>query len=168
MIKTPLETENFVIRRFEEQDLHPFLEFMVDEKSTGYLMLEPEQKTKEGATALFNYVRSAYDSDEAIHSYAIAEKRTNRYVGSCGYASYDDGIVECYYSVNRADTGKGVATEATSALATALSRQVEVRAYCHPENYAAHTVAKRSGFSPCGLQKHEQFGNTGLLFKYKG
>jgi ribosomal-protein-alanine N-acetyltransferase len=166
MIKMPLETERFVIRRFEEDDLPLFLEFMLDQESTAYLMFEDEQKTEDGATALFHYVCSAYDSNEPIHSYAIADKATNRYVGSCGYAPYDEGIFECYYSINKTKTGKGIATETTTALVKALSHEAEVRASCHPENYAAHQVAKKSGFVPKGIQKHQNFGNTGELFVY--
>jgi len=167
MMKTPIETKRFVIRRFEESDLHDFLSFMLNEESTKYLMFEAEQKTETGARALFDYVCGAYVSSEPVHSYAIAEKETNQYVGSCGYAPYDDGVVECYYSVNKDEVGKGIATEVTSALAKLLSSEVEVRAYCHPENYAAHSVAKKSGFDPRGIQNHKNFGNSGELFVYE-
>ncbi|AOY87714.1 GNAT family N-acetyltransferase [Marinobacter salinus] len=166
-MKIPIETKRFVIRRFEESDLKGFLSFMLNEGSTKYLMFEAEQKTEIGARALFDYVRDAYDSNEPVHSYAVAEKGTNRYVGSCGYAPYDDGIVECYYSINNDDVGKGIATEVTSALARLLSTEVEVRAYCHPENYAAHAVAEKSGFEPKGIQNHKNFGNSGRLFVYE-
>ena len=166
-MKISIETTRFVIRRFEESDIQSFLSFMLNEESTKYLMFEAEQKTETGARSLFDYVRGAYDSNEPIHSYAIAEKENNRYVGSCGYSPYDDGIVECYYSVNNDEVGKGIATEVTSALAKLLSSEVEVRAYCHPENYAAHAVAKKSGFEPKGIQNHINFGNSGELFVYE-
>lgn len=166
VLKVPLETRRFIIRRFEEKDFLAFLEFMLDEESTKFLMFETEQKTEAGAKALFDYVYGAYDSSEPVHSYAIAEKETNRYLGSCGYAPYDEGVVECYYSVNREEIGKGIATEATSALVKELSKEVEVRAYCHPENYAAHSVARKSGFVAKGVHKHKNFGNTGDLFVY--
>lgn len=166
-MRIPFETRRFVIRRFEENDLKRFLSFMLNEESTKYLMFEAEQKSQAGATALFDYVRGSYDSNEPIHSYAIAEKENNRYVGSCGYAPYDAGIVECYYSVNMDEAGKGIATEVTSALAETLSSEVEVRAYCHPENYAAHAVAKKSGFQPRGIQIHKNFGNSGEVFVYR-
>jgi [ribosomal protein S5]-alanine N-acetyltransferase len=166
-MKIPIETTRFVIRRFEESDKQSFLSFMLNEESTKYLMFEAEQKTETGARSLFDYVRGAYDSNEPIHSHAIAEKENNRYVGSCGYSPYDDGIVECYFSVNNDEVGKGIATEVTSALAKLLTSEVEVRAYCHPENYAAHAVAKKSGFEPKGIQNHINFGNSGELFVYE-
>ena len=166
-MKIPLETQRFFIRRFEPDDLPSFLNFILDEVSTRYLMFEAEQKTEDGAIALFEFVRSAYDSPEPINSYAIAEKETNRYLGSCGYAPYDEGIYECYYSVNRAETGQGIATEAIAALVKELSNEAEVRAYCHPENHAAHSVAKKCGFTPMGMQTHQHFGNQGELFIFR-
>lgn len=166
-MKIPLGTKRFMIRRFHASDLPRFLDFMLDHESTAFLMFDPQQKTEEGAMALFNAVCGAYDLEEPIHSYAIADKDTNRYIGSCGYALYDDGVFECYFSVNQDETGKGVATEATSALVQELSKQAEIRAYCHPDNIAAHTVAKKSGFVPMGIQVHQNFGNEGELFIYK-
>ncbi|MCG8348768.1 MAG: GNAT family N-acetyltransferase [Chloroflexales bacterium] len=162
----PLETERFILRRFEDQDILDFLNFMLDEDSTKYLMFDAEQKTEQGAKELFAYVCRAYDSADPIHSYAIAEKGSNRYIGSCGYAPYDEGVVECYYSVKSDEIGKGIATEVITALVHELSHEAEVRAYCHPKNFAAHIVAKKCGFIPMGLHKHKNFGSEGELFVY--
>ena len=166
-MKIPLETDRFMIRRFQTSDLPRFLDFMLNQKSTRYLMFEPQQKTEKGAIALFDAVCEAYYSADPIHSYAIADKGTNQYIGSCGYAPYDDSVLECYFSVNQDETGKRVVTEATSALAQELSKEAEIRAYCHPENVAAHSVAKKSGFVPMGIQAHQNFGNEGELFIYQ-
>lgn len=166
MFSPPLKTERFIIREFKAQDLSDFLEFMLDEDSTKYLAFTEEQKTKEGAEELFDLVCNSYQSESPIHSYAIAEKNSGRYVGSCGFAAYDRGIYECYYSVNRAKRGGGIATEVTRALAEALSDTFEIRAYCHPENYAAHKVAKNAGFGSKGLSLHKNFNLEGELFIY--
>ncbi|MAT42451.1 MAG: GNAT family N-acetyltransferase [Anaerolineaceae bacterium] len=166
-MKIPIETKRYVIRRFEKSDLPGFLSFMLNEESTKYLMFEEDQKTESGARVLFDYVRGVYDSNEPVHSYAVAEKENNQYMGSCGYAPYDDGIVECYYSVNQDETGRGIATEVLSALVKLLSSKVEVRAYCHPENAAAHAVAKKSGFKPRGIQYHKNFGSSGEFFVFE-
>lgn len=164
MFSVPRETERFVIRRFEAKDLSAFLAFMLDDESTKYLAFEDEQKTEDGATALFHFVCSAYESENPIHSYAIAEKVTDRYLGSCGFAPYDEGIYECYYSVNQTELGKGVATEVTSAIAHTLSANFEIRAYCHADNHAAHVVAKKAGFMHQGTHMHKNFGMEGELF----
>ena len=165
MFSVPLETERFVIRRFQPKDLSSFLEFMLDDESTKYLAFGDEQKTDDGAKALFDFVCSSYESESPIHSYVIAEE--DRYVGSCGFAPYDEGIYECYYCVNKTERGKGVATEVTKAIAQVLSETLEVRAYCHPENSAAHAVAKKAGFIHNGLSLHKNFRTESELFIYK-
>lgn len=167
MIKFPINTERLIIRRFEPHDLEPFLSFMVNPESTKYLAFAENQKTEDGAKNLFEYVCSAYDSEEPVHSYVIANKDSNQYLGSCGFANYDDGIVECYYSINSQHCGQGIATEATTTLVSCLSQDYEVRAYCHPENKAAHAVALKSGFSRQSMSMHRNFGFEGLLFIYK-
>lgn len=165
MFSVPLETERFIIRRFQPKDLSSFLEFMLDDESTKYLAFGDEQKTDDGAKALFDFVCSSYESESPIHSYVIAEE--DRYVGSCGFAPYDEGIYECYYCVNKTERGKGVATEVTKAIAQVLSETLEVRAYCHPENSAAHAVAKKAGFIHNGLSLHKNFRTESELFIYK-
>lgn len=167
MIELPITTKRLIIRRFEARDLEPFLRFMLDEGSTHFLTFEDEQKTEPGATALFEYVLQAYASPEPVHSYAITEIETDEYVGSCGYAPYEEGIVECYYCVNAEHRGKGIATEAAKALIQALSDAAgikELRAYCHPENSAAHDVALKSGMTAMGLAMHKDSKREDRLF----
>ena len=164
MIKIPIETPRFVIRRFKEKDLRAFLEFMLDEESTKYLAFKDEQKTEKGAKALFDFVCGAYDSKQPIHSYVIAEKISDCYIGSCGFSLYDLGIYECYYSVNKSMQGDGIATEATQAIAEQLVKTHELRAYCHPKNTAAQAVAKKAGFKPQGIKLHKNFKMKSELF----
>ena len=167
MIEIPITTERLIIRHFETKDLEPFLRFMLDDESTRFLTFDAEQKTKPGATALFEYVLQAYASPEPIHSYAIVERETDEYVGSCGYAPYEEGVVECYYCVNAEHRGKGIATEAAKALIQALASSTEfreIRAYCHAENSAAHNVALHSGLTEKGMAQHKDLETPGNLF----
>ncbi len=162
LINLPIETERLIIRRFKEEDLDGFLCFMLNEESTKYLVFKPEQKTESGAKALFDNVVNAYDTQDAVHGHAIVDKAAGEYVGSCGFMTYEDGIVECYYSINAEHCGKGFATEATKALVEALSETFEVRAYCHSENLAAHAVARKCGMEHRGVARNK---NTGLEYE---
>ncbi|NOK58888.1 MAG: N-acetyltransferase [Chloroflexi bacterium AL-W] len=166
MFSVPLETKRFIIRQFEPKDVDDFLAFMLDDDSTKYLAFEDEQTTSDGAKALFDFVCSSYKSENPVHSYVIAEKDTDRYLGSCGFAPYDEGVYECYYSVNTAARGKGVATEATKAMVQLLTEDAEVRAYCHPENHASRAVATKVGFTYKGTHLHKHSGLKGALFVY--
>ena len=167
MFSVPLETERFIIRRFEAKDVDDFLAFMLDDESTKYLAFEDEQKTAEGARALFDFVYSSYESDNPIHSYVIAAKGTDRYLGSCGFALYDEGIYECYYSVNNTARGHGVAVEATKAIVQLLDEDSEVHAYCHPENHASRAIATKVGFVHKGSQVNKHSGLKGEMLVYR-
>jgi RimJ/RimL family protein N-acetyltransferase len=165
-VEIPMATERLEIRRFEPADLEPYLRFMTDPDSTRYLALTPEQETEAGARALFDYVVASYDAANPVNAYAIAERTTGRYVGSCGFAPYEAGVVECYYCMNVEHRGKGYAAEAVAALLAELGRSVGVLAFCHPSNTAAHAVAIRAGMRHSGRGRNKGSGLYGEIFSY--
>jgi ribosomal-protein-alanine N-acetyltransferase len=134
---------------------------MLDVESTRFLAFDDEQKTETGARALFEYVLDNYDSPDVVHAYVIANISTNAYLSSCGFAPYEDGIVECYYVIKPEYQRQGFAVEATQALIAALLPSVEVRAYCHSDNIAAHIVARNSNMTPLGLGRNNSSGLEG-------
>ena len=166
IIKVPVRTRRFVIRRFDGKDLEGYVRFMLDDESTRFLAFTTEQKTESGAKALFDQVIAAYQSRDPIHAYAIADNRTDDYVGSCGWAPYEGHIVECYYCVNRECQGRGVAVEAMTAFLSGLPVGTEARAYCHPDNTKAHAVATKCGMKRLGLRRHRHSKLEGIVFVY--
>jgi RimJ/RimL family protein N-acetyltransferase len=166
-----IETPRLIIRPMRQQDLNSFLDFMLDNDSTCYLMFTEEQKTRKGATELFNFVINSYNSDEPIHSYSIALK-DDTYIGSCGLSKILDlnNVYECYYSLLKKYTNKGYATEAMKSLIEYCFDNLEIneiRAYMHPDNPNSEAVAKRIGMNYDGLQKHPVFGNKGKKYVIK-
>jgi [ribosomal protein S5]-alanine N-acetyltransferase len=164
MIKLPLETPRLRIRHLEDRDLQAYLRFMLDEESTKYLAFEPADKTHDGALALFQFIIQSYSSEEPVHAFAIEDLRSGEYVGSCGFAPYEEGVLECYYCVDSNQRGRGIAVEATNALLAALAPIAEVRAFCHTDNLAAHAVAQRCGMKPLGAGTNKNTGLKGLVF----
>ncbi|MGB3238151.1 MAG: GNAT family N-acetyltransferase [Geitlerinemataceae cyanobacterium] len=168
-ISFPLHSPRLVIRRFIPQDLPAYLDFMLDEESTRYLVFEDEQKTKQGATELFDFVLSSYDSDNVIHAYAIALAESDEYVGSCGFSPYEPQIVECYYSINAPYRRRGYALEAMTALFEALRSSgelSEIRAYSSEENIASLHLAQKLGMDDRGIATHAHSGLTGRLYSF--
>jgi RimJ/RimL family protein N-acetyltransferase len=137
---------------------------MLDQDSTRYLVFPDEMKTRGGASGLMDAVMASYGSGEPIHSYAIALADCDGYVGSCGLAPYPEGGCEVYHALNPEFRGCGYATEAMAALLARLPAHMTVRAFCHPENYPAHAVARRLGMTCLGERVHAGFGTTGILF----
>jgi RimJ/RimL family protein N-acetyltransferase len=163
-IDLPIVTRRLRIRRFEERDREAFLAFMLDPDCTRYLVFPDEMKTREGASGLLDAVMASYDSGERVHSYVIARAKDDLYVGSCGLAPYPEGGCEVYYALNPEHQGRGYAAEAMAAFLAELPADLTVRAFCHPENHAAHAVARRLGMVCMGEQEHAGFGTTGILF----
>ena len=164
----PIRTERLLIRQFVPQDLSAYLEFMLDPESTQYLAFDADQKTKKGATDLFDIVISSYQSENRVHAYAIALADSNQYVGSCGFAADGSENVECYYSIHPKYGRKGYAYEAMIGLLEVLQSCpsiAEIRAYCAPENTASISLAEKLGFKRIGRAVHAHSGQEGILYR---
>jgi RimJ/RimL family protein N-acetyltransferase len=167
MIVLPILTERLIIRPFLPEDLSAYLEFMLDANLTQYLAFEPEQKTQQGATELFNFVRSSYKTDSVIHAYAIAMEDSNQYIGSCGFSPDENTIFECYYTINSQYQRQGYGFEVMKALLIALQSSgevIEIRAYSHAENLASIKLAKKLGMEYQGEAIHTHSDLKGLLY----
>jgi len=163
-----IETSRLIIRPMKQKDLNLFLEFMLDTDSTRFLMFTDDQKTKKGATQIFNSVIKSYGSDNPIHSYSITLKN-DTYIGSCGISKIEgfEKIYECYYCLLREFTKNGYASEALKSLIDYCFNILElneIRAYMHPSNPHSEAVAKRVGMTYDGIKKHPIFRNKGKLY----
>jgi len=163
-------TERLIIRPFCQQDLEGYLDFMTNEEATRYLNFTAEQKTADGAKALFDFVVASYTSENPIFAYVIA-LQDNTFIGSCGISELDGPeIVECYYSLQPDHWRQGYATEATQALIRHCFEAdsiKEVRAYMSPDNPASARVAEKVGMTYLGIQKHPLFENEGKAYAIK-
>ena len=74
-----IETQRLIIRPFEKKDLNSFIAFMLDEESTRFLMFSDDQKTRSGATQLFEMIITSYKTSSPVHSYVIALKDDRSY-----------------------------------------------------------------------------------------
>lgn len=167
MLDLPIETRLLRIRRFRGGDISAFVAFVTEPNAARNHGLEEWQTRPEGARLLFDHILSQYRSENPLHCYALADRHSDSALGSCGYSLYAAGIVECYYGINAAHAGHGLASEATRTLVQsllALPDVGEVRAYCAPENQAAHRVAERAGLKRRGLRLHSNAGIERLLF----
>ena len=165
-IPEKLTTERLIIRPFDKSDKDKFLEFMDDKEATKYLNFTEEQKTPEGASQLFDYILQSYDTEEEVFSLAI-ERKGMGYVGSCGISPIDDGIYECYYSLNREYWGNGYATEAMEKLLDYCFNELkidELRAYMSPDNPYSSSVAENIGMEYQGVEVHPVFENEGKMY----
>lgn len=164
-----IETERLLIRPLQPKDLPSFLEFMLDEMATEYLTFTEEQKTEEGAKALFRKVVDSYSSSEPILALAIVDKEEGYFMGSCGVSPLEEeGVVECYYSLLPKYWGMGFATEAAKALVNyflGLEEVKVVKAFVSPNNPRSIHVAERVGMQGLGAATHPLSGLEGLMYE---
>lgn len=170
MIPLPesIETERLVIRPFKEEDREAYLAFMTDAEATRYLMFSDEQRTEEGAGALFDTVQGSYATEEPVFAYTIALKADDAFIGSCGLSELgEDERFECYYSLLPSQWGRGYATEATTALLRYCFEHdgvEEVWAFMSPDNPNSAGVAERIGMEDRGIREHPVFGVAGRAY----
>jgi len=164
LIDLPATTRRLVIRRFIEADREDFLSIMLDADSTKYLTFTEEVRKKDGAESMFNDIIASYDGDEPFNTYAIEHTESGRYIGTCGFDPYADGVWECFYIINREYWGRGYAPEAMEGLFTLLPVGFEVCAFCCPKNAASIRVAAKLGMEDRGMAIHVKDKWKGRLF----
>ena len=108
-----IEAGRLVLRRIRLDDADPFYEFVSDDESAKYMFFEDEQRTKEGARGMVEWVANAYDTDEPTCILTIADKKTGDYMGNLGAQTMEGTTdTEFFYTLLPQYRGKGYVTEA--------------------------------------------------------
>lgn len=159
MLKQPLETERFLIRPLNEQDVDGMFELDSNPNVHTYLGNKPI-KTAAEALHYIRFIQQQYQ-DYGIGRWAIIEKSTGDFVGWTGFKFITEpinGHVNFYdigYRLIERYWHQGIATETTKACLnygfTTLKLH-EVYGMCHVENKASKQVLLK-----CGLQLIEEF-----------
>lgn len=148
---TKIETHRLRIRRHKPEDLEAFVAFMTDPELTQYLLFSDQDRTVDGARQILDQTIESYTGDKPTFALAIAERDTDRYIGTCGLGPSDQpGALELFYNVIRAEQRKGFATEAARALleyAWQVSDATAITAFIMPENQASAAVVRHLGFT---------------------
>ena len=163
-----LKSERLVIRPYRESDYDRYISSITDEEASRYLNLTPEQRTEEGARALFDLVIRSYASPEPICALVIALREDNAFIGSCGLSPLDvEGTAECFYTLLRPYWGRGYASEAAGRLLRWAFEDLglsEVAAYMDPQNTPSRRVAERVGMQDQGVQPYMDAGQQSLRY----
>ena len=150
-MQTPIETERFLLREMEEQDVQGIFELDSDPEVHQYLGNQPIKSLQE-AEAIIQYVRKQYE-DHGIGRWAVIEKATNEFVGWSGLkyekeVRKDMHYYDIGYRLKRKFWGRGIATE-TAREALTYGFQVmklpEIYGGAHVENIASNRVLQKVG-----------------------
>lgn len=108
-----INAEKSMLRRITMDDAQPFYRFVHDDENVRYMFFEDEQRTVEGSKAMIQWVVDAYDSDNPVCIYAIADNMTGDYLGNLGAQTMEGtDDTEIFYALLPEHRGKGIVTDA--------------------------------------------------------
>ncbi len=141
-----IEGQKVNLRRIRTEDIEPFYRFVNDDENVQYMFFEDEQRTREGARGMVEWVVNAYETDEPVCIFAIADKDTDEYMGNLGAQTMkntDD--TEFFYALLPKYRGHGYVTDAVRTFVSYLfgaGIRLAV-AIIVPENVASKQVMAR-------------------------
>jgi RimJ/RimL family protein N-acetyltransferase len=113
-----LTTSRLFLRQILPSDAESLFAILSDEETMEFYGHEPHQSLNE-TKDLIRQIEERYARKEALR-WGITLKGKDRLIGSCSLFHFDEGFdcAETGYDLNRAFWGKGVMTEAMSAILT--------------------------------------------------
>jgi [ribosomal protein S5]-alanine N-acetyltransferase len=160
VVPSRIESEKITLRRFQQQDLVPFIALMTDRSATRFLAFPQAIKSAEGATKLLETTIAAYNGDRSHFALAVEEKESGKFVGMCGLNPLEEKTVEIFYAVMPEAWGQGFGTEIASRLVRFAIDSLDVKcikAFIVPSNYRSIHVATKAGFRKTGLVNNPNF-----------
>lgn len=156
IVPEQIKTERLVLRRHQMKDLDAFAAFLTHPTAASYMAFTADQRNRDGAKQMLDYVIDSYAGENPILSLTIADPVTDEYLGSCG-ASPDGEDIEIYYTLLPEHQGNGYATEAAAALVEHLKATTPATlvAYVIPKNAPSVRVAEQLGFKDAGPVKRQ-------------
>lgn len=161
-----IQTKRLCLRRFEPEDAPAvYAHYGSDPRVNRYISWAPA-RTPAGADTFVKTHLACYDADPAFYGWAIA--LAGEVIGSIGLFNVNDAAqsAELGYSIGSAWWGKGLTTEAASAVLTYAFDDVGFRrifATHHVDNRASGRVLQKIGMCREGVIKDGQRNTDGSL-----
>ena len=113
-----LTTNRLLLRQIQPYDAEALFAILSDQESMEYYGHDPHQ-TLDETKDVIRQIEERYARKEALR-WGITLKGEERLIGSCSLFHFDEGFncAETGYELNRAFWGKGIMTEAMSAILT--------------------------------------------------
>lgn len=148
-----IETSRCLLRCFEPRDahaLHDLVTANVEHLAPWLEWAREEPLPLAARVQLLRTFRRRFDADEDL-VYGVFERGTSRLLGSVGLHNVagEPHAATVGYWFGKADTGRGLATEAVSAVVRAafeVQRIARLEIHCDATNVRSRALAKRLGF----------------------
>ena len=152
-----LTTERLILRPFRDADFEAVHEYASDEAVTRYTSFGPNSP-EETREFLARCLAEVDESPRQHYNLAITLRGDDRAIGGVGFNidhPRHDGA-EMGYVLHPSQWGKGIATEASSAILRYAFDTVDLHrivARCHPDNPASAAVMRKLGMTYEGRQR---------------
>lgn len=151
--------EEFVMRQIDDaNDAAGFYYYITDPEVNRFISNEDIPSSLEGAVHELRYWGSLYTHQRSIY-WAIAHKRTNTIIGTCGYNNWSQlhHRTEISYDLARDYWNKGIMTNALRKMIKFSVTEMGVKriqATVTLQNKASIRVLEKLGFKREGILKH--------------
>lgn len=150
------ETNRLIIRDYIEEDLFDLYQLLGDSMAMKFTM-DLYVESIEGARENLNYAMThASSRPRSVFFFAVLEKATGRYIGSCGFNEIEDSRTDTIASVEMGYFympefwGRGYGTEAAKALIDYMiehTAYMRITAGCAATNTASIKILNAAGLS---------------------
>lgn len=166
----PLETARLRIRRFQQQDLVPFMAMRNDPEVARYQGWQALDETAAQAFITEMHTAGLFVPGEWIQL-ALADRHSDVFIGDCAVQvkADDPRQAEIGFSLTRQAQGQGLATEAIRALLDYLFQAVHiarVMAICDVRNYGSYRLLERLGLRREGHTRHSYWNKGAWTDEY--
>ena len=165
-IPQQIVANRLMLRRLMMADADAFYEFVSVDENVRYMFFEDEQRTQDGSRGMVEWVVNAYDSEEPVCIFAIADKDTGVYLGNLGAQTMEGtSDTEVFYALLPQYRGQGYVTEAVKTfLGYLFGEGIHTAvAIIVPENAASIRVVERLDARFAG--ECEIHGQAGLRYE---
>ena len=162
-----IDTERLILRRFTPEDAQAMYENWASQNNVTRYLTWPTHGSAEISAWVVNDWVSHYD-DPAYYQWAIELKDIAQPIGSIAVVKCDNevGMLEIGYCIGENWWGKGIVTEAFSAILPFLFREVganRIQARHDSKNPASGRVMVKCGLTYEGTLRQADVNNTGIV-----
>lgn len=152
--------DTFYMRNYRISDKQDYYDYMMNEEVVRYIPEECIPRNMERATEEIHYIMDLYNHRRSVY-WAIALKKTDRLIGSCGfnYWSRDHHRAEISYDLANEYWGKGIITEAVkkvSAFGFFKMNLNRIEATVIPDNVGSIRVLEKTGYQKEGVLREQK------------
>lgn len=145
-----IETDRFILRKFNDNDLSDLHEILSDEVVNTYLPWFVSQTKEDTQRFLEERVYSEYQKDIS-YFYAIESKKTHHVIGYVDVTDIDltEKCGDLGYGIHREYWGQGIASEVAEAMLKQLKEDgfAYIHATCDQRNIGSGKVMQKCGMT---------------------